>query len=70
MKKVKIFFKQFSNSFMLLWVPFIVLPDFTKENEPTLWNYFFTIGSTCFVIVLLFADTIIYLKTLKKLKKN
>ena len=71
MNKLKLFLKQFfSNSFTLVWIPFITVPDFLREDKPTFWDYFFTIGSTSVVIILVVVDIIAFRKTLKKLKED
>jgi len=71
MNHLKLLLKQFfSNSFTLVWIPFIIVPDFIREDEPTFWDYFFTIGSTSFVIILVVVDIIAFRKTLKKLKED
>ena len=66
MNHFKLFLKQFfSNSFTLIWIPFIIVPEFISEEEPTFWNYFFTIGSTSAIIILVVVDIFAFRKTLK-----
>ena len=43
MNHFKLFLKQFSTSFALLWVPFLSVYEFIREDEPTFWDYFFAI---------------------------
>tara|TARA_B100000941_G_scaffold278500_1_gene242890 strand:+ start:258 stop:395 length:138 start_codon:yes stop_codon:yes gene_type:complete len=43
---------------MLLCVPFLSVSEFTREDEPTFWDYFFTIVSTSFVIILVTGNII------------
>ena len=43
MNYFKLFLKQFSISFMLLWIPLLSVYEFIREDEPTFWDYFFAI---------------------------
>ena len=70
MNHFKLFLKQFSTSFALLWVPFLSVYEFMREDEPTFWEYFFAIASTSLVTILVVVDIIAFRKTLKKLKEN
>ena len=70
MNHFKLFLKQFSTSFTLLWVPFLSVSEFIREDEPTFWDYFFAIASTSFVIILVVLDIIALRKTLKKTKRE
>ena len=70
MNHFKLFLKQFSTSFALLWVPFLSVSEFMREDEPTFWEYFFAIASTSLVTILVVVDIIAFSKTLKKLKEN
>ena len=70
MNHFKLFLKQFSASFALLWVPFLSVYEFMREDEPIFWDYFFSIGSNSFYIILVLGNIISFRKTLKKLKED
>ena len=70
MNHFKSFLKHFRGSLILVCVPILIVIDFIREDEPTFWDYFFTIGSTSFVIILVVVDIIAFRKTLKKLKED
>ena len=70
MNHFKLFLKQFSISFMLLWIPLLSVYEFIREDEPTFWDYFFAIAPISLVTILVVVDIIAFRKTLKKLKEN
>ena len=70
MNHFKSFLKHFKGSFILVCVPILIVIDFIREDEPTLWDYFFTLV-LCFLFVLnLIIEIKEYRNTLKKLKED
>tara|TARA_S200000501_G_scaffold75406_1_gene67193 strand:+ start:70 stop:282 length:213 start_codon:yes stop_codon:yes gene_type:complete len=70
MNHFKSFLKHFRGSFILVCVPILIVIDFIRENEPTFWDYFFTVV-LCFLFILnLIIEIKEYQNTLKKLKKD
>ena len=70
MNQFKSFLKHFKGSFILVCVPIFTVMGFIREDEPTFWDYFFTVV-LCFLFVLnLIIEIKEYRNTPKKVKED